>query len=261
MIITSISGTKIYQFSSLTRYPQIFHGFFARHGGFSSHPYKSLNVGLKVGDSIRNVTRNIEKISEIINTDRIISISQAHGCKIIIIDKNYLKTHKEKEPPVADAIISNEPGVALMIKVADCQSIFMFDPVKNVVANVHCGWRGNVNGIIARTVEVMRESFGSDPADIITGVSPSLGPCCGEFKDYKKLLPSSFEKYKIENNHFNFWEISRNQLMKSGIPGGNIEIGEICTVCNYKDFFSYRKEKITGRCAAVIMLKDTRNTY
>ena len=257
MIVREVSGTKFYQFSSLNKYSCIFHGFFTRHGGFSTPPYESLNVAYKVGDDVEIVDQNIKKIEQVSKPRQTVAVNQDHGCKIIIIDNNYLKTYQKENPPTADAIITSETGVALVIKVADCQAIFLFDPVKKVVANVHCGWRGNVNGIIARTVAAMKDVFNSNPSDIIATVSPSLGPCCCEFKDHNTLLPPSFQRFKAKGNHFDFWKISRTQLLESGILQKHIEIAEICTVCNSRDFFSYRKEKITGRCAALIMLKET----
>ncbi len=181
---------------------------------------------------------------------------QEHGCKITIIDKNYSNALKNNPITAADAMITAEPGLALMIKVADCQAIFLCDVEKKIVGNIHCGWRGNVCGIIQKTVKSFIENFGSKPDNIFAAICPALGPCCGEFKDYRTLLPRSFWRYKLGNSHFNFWELSRNQLIASGIPPQNIEISGICTVCNKEEFFSYRGEKQTGRNAAVIMIRN-----
>ncbi len=258
MILREASGIKYYQFSLLNRYPFLFHGFFSRHGGCSRPPYHFLNVAFTVGDADRDVERNIDGIKKIARAKEIVSARQEHGCNIIIIDKNCLKTYDRKNPPVADAMVTALEGLALMIKVADCQALFLLDPVRRVVANVHSGWRGNVKNIIGKTVSVMKSAFGTDPRDLVATISPSLGPCCAEFRDYSTLLPPFFEKFKIKHNHFNFWEISRSQLLESGVAEPNIELAGTCTVCNFKDFFSYRKEKVTGRCAAVVMLKNIR---
>ncbi len=257
MVIREDSGIKYYQFPSMNRFPYLFHGFFSRHGGYSRPPYQSLNVALKVGDRTRDVSRNISKIGKILKASKIVSVTQEHGCNIIIIDKNYLKTYHPRTPPVSDALITAETGIALLIKVADCQAVFLLDTVRKVIANIHCGWRGNVKNIIGKTVDAMKGVFGSKPGDMIAAISPSLGPCCAEFKDYKRLLPRKFNNFKIGQDHFDFWQISRAQLVESGIDRENIEIAEICTVCNSENFFSYRKEKTTGRCAAMMMLRDT----
>jgi hypothetical protein len=122
-----------------------------------------------------------------------------------------------------------------------------------VIANVHSGWKGSIKNIIGKCVDTMILEFGSNPANIIAGISPSLGPCCSEFINYKDEIPANMWKYKFKNkNYFDFWKISYNQLMVKGIKKENIENMRICTKCNMDKFFSFRGEKITGRFACAI---------
>jgi len=120
---------------------------------------------------------------------------------------------------------------------------------------VHSGWRGSIQNIIGRTVEMMKQLFDCNPGLIQAGIGPSLGPCCAEFINYKDEIPKAHWSYKDSNDHFDFWSISRDQLLHAGVPAKNIELSRICTRCRTREFFSYRAEKNTGRFAAVIGLK------
>lgn len=156
---------------------------------------------------------------------------------------------------MADALVTDIAGLHLVIQVADCQPLLLYDPVQNVIANVHSGWRGSVLNIIGSVVEIMAQRFGCQAQNMIAGVGPSLGPCCAEFVNFRKELPESFWKFQTGHNRFDFWEISKNQLIEAGVFETNISLSRICTPCNTNLFYSYRREKVTGRFAAVIGLK------
>ena len=100
----------------------------------------------------------------------------------------------------------------------------------------------------------MQKQFKCDPAQLVAGIGPSLGPCCAEFIHYRKEIPEIYWPYKEANDHFNFWAISRDQLTDAGLLPDNIEISNMCTCCNTALIFSYRAEGQTGRFAAVIGL-------
>jgi copper oxidase (laccase) domain-containing protein len=129
------------------------------------------------------------------------------------------------------------------------------DPKKKVIANVHCGWKGNALNILGSALGRMISDFGSRVSDIKAAVGPSLGPCCAEFVTYEQIFPREFSRFMVRKNYFDLWEISRWQLMEAGIEGENIEIAGICTRCRTDLFYSYRAEGITGRFATVVMLK------
>jgi YfiH family protein len=152
-------------------------------------------------------------------------------------------------------MVTDQTEKYLVIQVADCQSVLMYEPTRQVVANVHCGWRGSIHNIIGRSVDVMIQNFGCRPGDIRVGIGPSLGPCCAEFINYKAEIPKELWGYRDSNNRFDFWAISTEQLMKTGVLEKNIESSQLCTHCHTEEFFSYRAEKTTGRFAAVIGLK------
>ena len=143
-----------------------------------------------------------------------------------------------------------------MVRHADCQAAIFYDPKNKAVANVHSGWRGNVKNIYRSTIQKMRRVFGSKPADLLVCISPSLGPDCAEFIHYKAEFPEDFWAFQIKPYYFNLWAIARYQLELSGILPHHIEIAEICTNTEVEDYFSYRREKVSGRHATLAMLKD-----
>ena len=204
-----------------------------------------------MGDALENVQANRHLLKKTLNFGLLLSSRQVHGNKIALI--NELPT-EDQELDGFDVMITNLPDLGLMIQQADCQAVALYDPVMQVVGNVHCGWRGSVQNIIARTILQMVGEFGSSPADISAAISPSLGPCCAEFVNYTKELPEKFMSYQVKANYFDFWAISRDQLMQTGVLLANIHIAGICTACN-RDFFSYRRDGITGRGATVIGLR------
>jgi YfiH family protein len=239
------------EFTNLKVFPQITHSVFTRRGGVSNNPFDSLNVSFSTGDKEVCVAENRSIIMNALDRNSTpIFIDQVHEDNIIVIEDNKVEKFLYK----ADGIITNVIGKLLIIQVADCQSVMMFDPVKNVVANVHSGWRGSIKNIIGKCVDIMVKKFGCNPEHIIAGISPSLGPCCAEFVNYEKELPDRIWKYKIDGFNFDFWELSFYQLLEKGLRAENIENMNICTKCFSKTFFSYRKEKTTGRFACVIGL-------
>ena len=164
------------------------------------------------------------------------------------------KTSSAGRNASADAMVTDIYGRNLVIQVADCQAVLLYEPVRRVIANVHCGWRGSIQNIIGRAIEVMEQRFGCRPSRIQAGIGPSLGPCCAEFDNYRKEIPMEFWRYKGLNAHFDFWSLSRDQMTRAGMTETNIELSGICTRCHTDDFFSYRAAKTTGRFAAVIGL-------
>jgi len=223
---------------------------FSRHDGVSDAPYASRNVGLYVGDDPALVLRNRARIREKLGLGCLLSAKQVHGDKILILAQ---LPEADTEYEGYDALITNLPGVGLMIQQADCQAIMLYDPENQAVANIHAGWRGSVANIIAKTVAAMGKAYGSRPAALLAAISPSLGPCCGQFVNFHAELPPSFHAYQTKPAHFDFWAISRAQLAACGLRAEQIEIAGRCTVCD-PDYFSYRREKTTGRFASVIGL-------
>ena len=250
MIKKGGNGIPFYQFENLESYGEIVHGIFTRNGGISSPPFHTLNVSFLCGDQRENVLRNRNLIMDIVEMEKVVSGSQAHGNQALVVRELH---DRDNEIDGFDALITNTPGIALLVKQADCQAILMYDPQCKVIGNIHCGWRGNAHNIIKSTIGVMKREFGCQPSNLLACITPSLGPCCGEFLDDN--FPEAFEQYRVSPYHFDFWRITIDQLKREGLKEDNIEVARVCTSCNSYEFFSYRVEKITGRFGAVIGLK------
>lgn len=230
------------------------HRIFDRNNGCSPPPFNSLNVSYSVGDHPDNVKRNRLKIKNLLGVQLLASAGQVHSDRVYVVDR----ISRDIEVEGFDALITGQAGIGLLIQQADCQAILLHDMVQNVIAAIHCGWRGNVVNIIGKTLDRMRMEFTTSPAAIQAVISPSLGPCCGEFTDYRQQLPGDFQKFITTPNHLDFQAISRNQLINAGVPAQNIDILRICTVCN-RNFFSHRRTtrnggKTTGRQGSIISL-------
>ena len=256
MIKAAHNSLIYYEFEKLKACHGVQHRIFTRSGGFSRSPFASLNVAFGVGDKPEYIDQNRNKIRRSIDAAALIFANQVHGNQIAILkgeDKGQSR-NPIIEAFTADAIVTDRSGWYPVIQVADCQAVLLYEPIRSVVANIHCGWRGSIQNIVGRTVDAMIAHFKCDPEQILAGIGPSLGPCCAEFINYKTEIPEVLWQYKDDTHHFDFWSISAAQLADAGVPDRNIEIGRICTRCRAKEFFSYRAEKITGRFAALIGL-------
>lgn len=231
--------------------PLLFHGVFNRHGGVSPIPWASRNVSFGLGDDPHNVQQNRDGIKKALGCPHLVSARQVHGARVFTVKEN---PPGDLEVDGFDGLVTNVRGLGLMIQQADCQAVMLFDPAKRAVGIAHSGWRGSVADIISMTVSAMGRAFETKPPDLIAAVSPSLGPCCAEFVNYRDELPSSLHGYQVRPNYFDFWAISRDQLCAAGVRPENIHIAGICTCCG-NDYFSYRREQKTGRFATVIGLK------
>ena len=280
MIEKQKNGVSFFEFPKLAGLAGILHGVFTRKNGKSKGSFRSLNVSFGVGDNDHTVLENRTIISRCINEKDLLFLDQVHGTRIVVFSKEHhfyrvfdtaysLKGEyseilggqidtfdiDSEHRFEADAIVTDIPRKFLVIQVADCQSVLIYDPVQEVVANVHSGWRGSINNIIGCTLKVMENSFGCRSRDIVAGIGPSLGPCCAEFVNYKKEIPEAFWKYKNDTHHFDFWSISRDQLCEAGVLFENVDLSRKCTKCDSNRFFSFRGEGTTGRFAALIGLK------
>ena len=258
MIRTTQNGVSFCQFRNLAVCSGIDHRIFTRNSGYSQPPFASLNVSFGIGDTQENVSQNRAIISHFMGAGQLVFARQSHGCEIAVLRRDSEKRGIATTGRAvnADAMVTDIIGRHLVIQVADCQAVLLYEPDQRVIANIHCGWRGSLQNIIGRTVEVMEQRFGCHPGRIRAGIGPSLGPCCAKFVNYRREIPMEFWRYKGSNKHFDFWSLSRDQLTRAGLAEINIESSGICTRCHTDDFFSYRAARTTGRFAAVIGLTE-----
>lgn len=244
------------EFDLLSDIPQIQHAVFLRQGGVSQGPYHSLNTSFRVGDQASHVQSNLELIENHLK-QTIPSLKKSirgignHTKNIALVDSN-----SPSEIPECDGLISATPNISLMMTHADCQIALFYDPIHHCIANIHAGWRGSALNIYANTIEKMKAQFGTNPADLLVCITPSLGPEEAEFVNYKNELPEDFWQFQSRPTYFDFWTISEYQLQNAGILPHHIEIARLSTYSNPHDYFSYRRDKITGRHATYITLRN-----
>lgn len=166
----------------------------------------------------------------------------------------HVTTQSHQEAIGMDGLITSTPGLTLMMKHADCQIALIYDPKQHAAANIHSGWRGSVANIYKEAIQSMQRAFGSNPSNLLVCISPSLGPEAAEFIHYRTELPEEFWQFQVRPTYFDFWSIAEFQLQAAGILPHHIEIARLCTYANPHDYFSYRRDKTTGRHAACITL-------
>ncbi len=249
---------RYFQFEQLGHGPT--HAFFTRKGGVSPDPWAALNLGSTVGDALERVqeNRNLALATLERNPASVYDVWQVHGVEVVIAE-----APRSPESPhlQADAILTNQPGLTLMMRFADCVPILLHDPVHKVVGIVHAGWMGTVRRTVCFAVEAMQERYGSNPADINAGIGPSIGPdhyVVGP--DVVSQVEQTFESEAAGllsmspgETKFDLWAANCLLLEQAGVR--HVEVAGLCTACHTEDWYSHRAEKgRTGRFGAMIAL-------
>lgn len=240
------NNLKWLTFDHLSHCPGLIHGVFLRQGGVSEGPFASLNFGISQGDSPELVEKNRHLALNALKINSYVNVYQYHSDHVVEAQKG--------ECAKADGLITDRLDLALLIMHADCQAAIFYDPIHHIIANAHSGWRGSVANIYRNTIEMMKKRFGSRPEDLLVGISPSLGPSAAQFIHYRIELPESFWAYQVKPDYFDFWEISRSQLIACGVLPHHIEIAGVCTYSNPQECFSYRREKRSGLHGTLVAL-------
>lgn len=244
------------------------HGFTTRQGGVSEGIYSSLNLGANRGDDPARVRENYRRVCAALGVERekLVFSSQVHKAEIRRVTG--ADAGKGLDRPVdydADGLMTDEPGLTLVVFGADCLTILLCDPKKKVVAALHAGWRGTALGIAARGVEAMVRDYGCREENILAAIGPGISRCCFETgpevpqamekalgkEALPYIIPVDTGKYKVDLKGLNtLW------LKNSGVVATNIDISSECTLCTPETFWSHRYTKgQRGSQAALICLK------
>jgi YfiH family protein len=201
-------GARYVQFALFQQFPELAHGSFTRHGGYSTSPHSGLNVSVSNDDSLENVLRNrlLALQSLGLETYPCATAWMVHSADVVTLDgedwddwktdwpyRSYMIDDREliwttRPRRKADAIITKRRGVALAMSSADCAPLLFYDPARGVIAIAHAGWRGTARGIGAATINAMREQFGCQPEHIHAGIGPAIGACCYEVTEEVRRL-------------------------------------------------------------------------
>jgi YfiH family protein len=194
-----------------------------------------------------------------IRSEQLVTAHQVHGAHVALVGTSQRGT----VIPATDSLISQGPGVALLLRFADCLPLMLYDPPRQAIGLVHAGWRGCLGGVVPNTLVAMQRAFASDPRDLTAGLGPAIGPCC--YQVGPDLIKSvrhargSLESFLLTQPdgsvHFDLPSAVRSQLCQAGVR--RIEDSALCTCCHTDEFFSHRGERgRTGRFAAVLSLRE-----
>lgn len=245
----------------------IAHGVSARFGGVSRAPFHSLDLALHVADSVEDVRENRRRFAAALGVDaaRVVAAQQVHGERIARVGEDEAGRGAfsyEDALAETDALITDAPGLPLLLFYADCVPVLFADPVRRAVGVCHAGWRGTARRIAAKTLRAMGEAFGTRPEDCLIGIAPSIGACCYEvgaevaeafqaaFGADAGLLEARGDSWRLD-----LWRANRLQLLEAGARPDRIDCAGVCTACNHEVFFSYRADAgQTGRIGALVAL-------
>ncbi|MCE5200048.1 MAG: peptidoglycan editing factor PgeF [Armatimonadota bacterium] len=253
-------GVKFYRAWNLQATGLVAHGFSTRIGGVSKAPYNSLNLGLAVNDDKEAVLANRRAFASAIGVDpkRIVVPKQIHSNLVKLVtesDAGSGALDHSNAIPDADALITNTPNLPLALHFADCVCIFLLDPEHRAIGVAHAGWRGTASKIVSSAIEAMTREFGSDPGAMLAAVGPAVARSCYDVgEDTAKALFDAFphDERVIKQSTATKWRAGLKIaniiiLRQAGLKESKIAFSESCTCCDRDEFFSYRREGLTGR--------------
>jgi len=223
-------------------------------------PFDTLNLGRAAGDAARAVRENRRRALAALGRDleEHVEASQVHGARAAVAGVR----DRGRKIPGVDILLTRDPAVVLAMHYADCVPVLLADPGRRAAAVVHTGWRGTAEGAAAEAVRAMTGAFGSRPGDLVAAIGPAIGPCCYEvdapvaatlaswpWRD-AVLTPVRAGRWLLD-----LWEANRRQLLDVGMPAGAVGVAGLCTACHPDLFFSHRRDRRTGRMAALVALR------
>jgi len=269
-----------YEFESLRPHRRLAHGVFTRNGGVSPSPWHSLNLSTATGDSRDHIAENYRRVYGALGHSPATAVisHQVHGSSVAVVTGE----QRGQRLNSCDGLVTDEPGIVLLQRHADCVPILVYDPKRPAVGVAHAGWRGTLAGMAGELVRAMCEAFGSRPGDLIAAIGPSIGACCydvgaevqrgfverhadaGTWLTAGGRTPVSRTAVRSSgivalagddsNVRLDLWEANRAMLAAAGVR--EIEVAGICTACNVSEFYSARAENRRNGCfGAVIALE------
>lgn len=262
--------TPFLRFPALAKTGLVVHGFSTRLGGVSEGCLASMNVSFARGDREENVRENYRRLSRAIgfSCENLVFSDQTHTTNVRVVTeedrgKGFTRPRDYRE---VDGLVTNVPGLTLVTFYADCVPLFFVDPVRRAIGLSHSGWRGTVGKIGKRTVELMGETYGSRPEDLIAAIGPSICQACYEvsadvIERFQKAFPREvwgelFDQKENGKYQLNLWRANQLILREAGLLESRIYTTDVCTCCNPTLLFSHRASQgKRGNLGAFLSLK------
>ena len=260
-IITKKSGALEYEISADITAS---HCFTTRLGGVSTGTFDSMNLACHRGDDPENVAKNFQILAGALDFDinRVVLTRQTHSDIVrIVTDADHLGLDHHAYPE-CDGLITNTPGLALVVFTADCTPILLQDSKTGAVGAVHAGWRGTAADIAGKAVRAMADAFSCDPANIHAAIGPNIGQCCfATDSDVPEAMTRilgdrALPHIRTVGNkyHVDLKAINAELLRNAGVH--HIAISESCTMCQNHRFWSHRITGVNrGSQGAIIVCK------
>lgn len=247
-----VNGVPLLTYPLLERTNVVKHGFSTRLGGVSSGDCATMNISTTRGDAPEAVEENKRRLAGAlgVKVEDFTFTYQTHTTNVAVVRKEDRGTRFME----TDGMITNVPGICLVTFYADCVPLYLVDPVKKVIGLSHSGWRGTVHKMGKVTVEKMAQVYGTNPADVVAAVGPSICQDCyevsedviAEFRDsfeechWQQLFYQKEEQREAGKYQLNLWKANELVLKEAGIPKDQIAVTNLCTHCNPDVLFSHR---------------------
>jgi len=290
MALREAANVPYLTFPKLSACEKIEHLFTTRAGGVSEGQFESMNFSVNLGDLPSNVLENYRRITKVLHAtpEDVVGTVQTHTVNVRRVtaeDRGKVAVCKPDYGDV-DGLVTNEKGIVLAAFTADCVPIYFVDPVKEAVGLAHSGWRGTAGSMAGKMVERMKLEFGSDPADLIVAIGPSICQKCyevdqtvadhftallGEAKEEReRILASGAYLMKGKNGLRNYleegreagkfqldlWLVNLILLLRAGVKPEQVDVTDLCTAENSRQLFSHRASKgKRGNMGAFLKLK------
>ena len=302
--IVSRGGLAWIEHPLIACYPWLIHAFSTRCGGASRGPSAGLNLGFTKGEKRARVGKNRELFFQQLGVEHfaLAALRQVHSATVYHVQRatggeleyrlsgNPLPEQYGLGPLEGDALLTDQAGILLSVRTADCMPVLLVDPKCRAVGAVHAGWRGALAGIVEKAVGEMRRVYGSDPRSLLAVLGPSIRVCCyevgqqveeafqGRFphadKFFRKrsgpqashpergsfsfpdMQPPGYNAVSKPSVHLDLVAVAQDQLRTAGLAPQHVASVDFCTACRTDLFYSYRREgSSVGRMLAVIGIR------
>lgn len=264
------AGVPFFVFPSIEKTGAVVHGFSTRLGGVSEGIFSSMNVSFTRGDQEEAVRENYRRLGAAMgfSCENLVCTDQTHTVNLRVVTeedrgKGFVRP---KDYTDIDGLVTDVPGLVLAAFYADCVPLYLVDPVRRCIGLSHAGWRGTAGKIGKKTVELMREQYGSSPENLVAAIGPSICQSCYEVsKDVIEKFQEAFDErfwpelfYEKDGGKYqlNLWRANELGFLEAGVRPERIAAAGVCTCCNPELLFSHRASRgRRGNLGAFLMLK------